>query len=442
MKIAILSDVHANLPALQAVIVDARSRQVNEFWNLGDMVGFSPFPNETIALLQQTCAQHIVGNYDLKVLSAERIAKMRKTQKDADKLFSFEWTHQHLSPESVSFIKSLAETERVKVKGQRVLLTHGSPEGIEDGLADTTPLARFEALALNSKADIILCGHTHRFFQKKVAGVFFVNPGSVGRPFDGDTRASYAILEITDQGVTAELFRVSYDVQGLAAEMKALQFPARLIRMLAEAKSLDDLAGQALAGPDEVLRSALQLAKECRYEKEHAQQVTRLALRIFDETRDLHGLGLGERFLVQAAGLLHDIGLVYGVDGHHKASRDLILKANQVPFADRDRVIVALITRYHRRSMPESKHRYYEDLSKEDQRIVDVLAAILRVADGLDRTHKSVIKDLNVEVGADRIEIKASSSAPAEAEMVFARTKGDLLEKVFARSLRVRMSSL
>ena len=435
MKIALLADIHANLPALQKVIEHARRENVDEFWNLGDIVGYAPFPNETILLLQEVCSRHIVGNYDRKVLSDKRIARMEEAGKDPAKIFSFAWTNKNLSSDARAFIEGHSSEIHIPLEGKRIFLTHASPDGIEEGITLRTPASRLSAMAQKAGADIILCAHMHRFLERNVGGVLFVNPGSVGRPFDGDVRASYAVLEISAGKIKVSHFRVDYPQEELLREMEKRQFPLRLSRTLTEARSLDDIDGSSAIDADKVVKVALDLGKECRYEKEHAHQVTKLALRLFEELESLHGLGLSERLLLQSAALLHDIGLVYGVDAHHKASRDIILKAEKIPLTDRERTIVALVARYHRKSPPEAKHKYYKDFSSYDREIVDVLSAILRVADGLDRSHKGRVKNISAAISSDKITLKLEADEPVQEECEFAKTKGDLLENVFGRIL-------
>jgi putative phosphoesterase len=437
MRIALLADVHANLPALDKVVEHAKAQGVDEFWNLGDVVGYAPFPNQVIESLRKICSRHISGNYDVKSLDLERIEKMQSSGKDQDKVFSFSWTNQALTEDSRHFLQSLPEILSVTVGRKKVLLTHGSPEGPEDGLTARTAPGRFKELAGKVKENIVLCGHTHEFFRREAGDVTFVNPGSVGRPFDGDPRAAYAVLEIIGAKVNVFPFRVEYDLNELVRAMEEQRFPERLISTFVEARSLDDLDLPPSASDEEVLAAVLELARTCHYEKEHSQQVTSLALRIFDALKDVHGLGLRERLLLQSAGFLHDIGLVYGVEGHHKSSRDLIMKSDKLLFTEREKTIVSLITRYHRKGLPEPDHKYYSDLVASDRTTVDTLSAILRVADGLDRTHRSVVKDVALHILPDKISITISASTEAGPEITFAKQKGDLFEKVFGRELVV-----
>jgi putative phosphoesterase len=346
MKIALIADVHGNLPALEAVIAHANSHGAEEFWNLGDMVGYGPFPDECVKLLRKTCQRHIFGNYDEKSLSKKKIEKMREKGKDPDKVFSFEWANQHLTEESVEFIRSLPPVQPVDVGGRRVLITHGSPEGTEDSLTPQTPLSRLEELAKLTDAELVVCGHTHIPFDRAAAGVRFVNPGGAGRSFDGDPRASYALVDISPKGIAVEHFRLDFDIDSLASEMRVYNFPERIVRSLLEARSLEELDDTAhAAGAEEVVNRALELGARCKFEKEHALKVTALALKIFDGLSAVHGLTDRERLYLQCGGLLHDIGFSTDPGKHHKVSRDVILEAAELPLSRRERMIVGLLAR-------------------------------------------------------------------------------------------------
>ncbi len=439
MRIALIADVHANLPALESVLAHARLCGADEFWNLGDMVGYGPFPDECVKLLHKICRRNVAGNYDKKVISKKKIEKMREKGKDRDKIFSFEWTLQHLSEEAVDFIRMLPSVQPVDVETRRILITHGSPEGDEDGLTPLTPLSRLEELAKLTDAEMVLCGHTHLPFDRSAAGVRFVNPGGTGRSFDGDIRASYCLLDVSRDHFAVEHFRVKYDSAALFREMKACKFPERLIRSLLEGRSLDELDDSApSAGADAIVARALDLGAKHKIEKEHALKVTSLALRIFDGLRPVHGLGGRERLYLQCGGLLHDVGFSTDPARHHKAGRDIILEADELPLSRRERIIVGLLARYHRGGMPESGHRYYEEISERDRNIVDVLAGVLRVADGLDRSHGSRVHDITVSWDEGTVTLELEASSGADEEEHYALLKGDLLQNVLKKILVVR----
>ncbi|MCD6361275.1 MAG: HD domain-containing protein, partial [Armatimonadetes bacterium] len=132
-------------------------------------------------------------------------------------------------------------------------------------------------------------------------------------------------------------------------------------------------------------------------EPEHSAQVTRLAAALFDALRFEHGLGASERELLLAAGVLHDIGWSVSATRHHKISARLIEEMDLPDFDDRERAIIAALACYHRKALPKKKHRIFGNLSGPDRRVVRSLAAILRVADGLDRSHGGVVQDVSVE---------------------------------------------
>jgi exopolyphosphatase/guanosine-5'-triphosphate,3'-diphosphate pyrophosphatase len=136
------------------------------------------------------------------------------------------------------------------------------------------------------------------------------------------------------------------------------------------------------------------LAQTCTHEFDHAKHVTYLALRLFDELLHLHQLGAEQRFWLQCAGLLNDIGWVEGWKEHHKASLQIILSTPLLPFSGKERLIIGSIARYHRRALPDLKHDHYKALEPDEREIVNKLAALLRLADGLDSTHLRRVRDI------------------------------------------------
>jgi len=184
-----------------------------------------------------------------------------------------------------------------------------------------------------------------------------------------------------------------------------------------------------------VLDEVLAFAEDCGYERGHSHQVTRLALTLFDGLRNLHGMGHLERFLLRCGGLLHDIGWAHGQAGHHKAALRMILQTESLPLADRERLLVALIARYHRKAPPRDDHKDFARMDDEDRRRVRALGGILRVADGLDRTHVNAVCEVRCEVSAERVVIRCEVDGSADAELRAASEKADLLESVFDRKI-------
>jgi len=208
-------------------------------------------------------------------------------------------------------------------------------------------------------------------------------------------------------------------------------------------------SSEARPGDDDVLRAVLQLAQSCEYEVQHTHQVTRLALRLFDELRSVHGLGPRERLWLQYASLLHDIGLIEGVQGHHKASLRIILDSPLLPLDKSTRLLLGSVARYHRGALPRERHAHFARLKPGTRRVVRILAAMLRVADGLDYTHQSLVDDLVCNVSSEQVLVsctvrtgaggtgssQAGEPGAAAAETERALEKGDLFVQVFDRKL-------
>jgi CHAD domain-containing protein len=189
--------------------------------------------------------------------------------------------------------------------------------------------------------------------------------------------------------------------------------------------------------PEHVKAAVLALAQQCQYEVEHAQHVTRLALRLFDGLQPQHGLGTPERLWLEWGALLHDIGWIEGQQQHHKTSLRLILGSALLPLSSRERLLVAAIARYHRRALPSNKHKHFAVLDAADKQRVRVLAGILRVADGLDRTHRSLVDDLSCDVAPEQIVVRCTTHGDTAEEYRAARDKCRLFEAVFQCQLEV-----
>jgi putative phosphoesterase len=462
LKIAVLSDVHGNLPALEAVLADCAKHGVEHIWYLGDFTGYIPYPNEVIERLRGEHAISIIGNYDLKVLTFARNAQRWKKHKSSEKFSAFEWNYKALSAANKRYLRSLPKERRIKVAGLTVLLTHGSPADIEEGIGPTMPEKRLNELAKIAGADLVLCGHTHRPLRKRAGSVLFVNPGSVGRP-EGDTRASYAILIFAGGGtgfqpvktrlgwpchVTVKHYKVEYDIAKAARAIREAALSAGLIDVLEKAASLDTLKKQRENHvsdnlmDEERLKAVLALARHCNYEQQHTHQVEKLTLQLFDQLSELHNLGGKERFLLRCGTLLHDIGWIEGQQGHHKTALRIIMEDTTLPFDFRDKSIIALLARYHRKRLPANGHAYYCQLSAKDQNVVRKLAGILRLADGLDRSHQNLVQNINCSLIANRLLLTCRSKEPLEGEFSAANDKADLFKLVFGKKLVLRRKSL
>jgi putative phosphoesterase len=249
MKVALLGDVHANLPALETVLAHAYRQEIDAIWNIGDWVGYNAFPNEVIATLRQAGAISIVGNYDLKVLKFKKKRQQWQQTKAPLKYRAFEWADQTLTPENRRYLADLPQEIILRFKSTSVLLTHGSPASNEEWLTPDTPTERLRELAQLAGTQVVVCGHSHRPFARQVAGVWFINPGSVGRPDDGDWRAAYAILTLTGKSIAVEHFRLDYDIDRAVTALQQAGIPPEFGHMLRLGRNLDEVQAGAGGNP-------------------------------------------------------------------------------------------------------------------------------------------------------------------------------------------------
>jgi putative phosphoesterase len=239
MKVALIGDVHANLPALEAVLAHAHERGIEAIWNVGDFVGYGAFPDEVVQRLRSEYALSIIGNYDLKVLKFKKKRDKWRTSKRPEKWLAFKWAYENLSKESRKYLRSLPQEIRMEILGTRILLTHGSPASNEEPLAPYTPKGRFAELARTANADVVICGHSHQALASQVHGVWFINTGSVGRPDDGDPRATYAVLQLEPEDLEVRHWRVHYDVAKSVAAIREHQLPEAFAQMMLQGRNLD-----------------------------------------------------------------------------------------------------------------------------------------------------------------------------------------------------------
>jgi exopolyphosphatase/guanosine-5'-triphosphate,3'-diphosphate pyrophosphatase len=183
--------------------------------------------------------------------------------------------------------------------------------------------------------------------------------------------------------------------------------------------------------PDVRRRSVVELGERCHYIPAHARQVVKLSLALFDGTRDAHGLGDREREWLEYAALLHDIGGLISYERHHRHSQYLITNGDLRGFEPEEIAIIGLVARYHRQATPKKSHADFAALPRDRRRIVRILAAILRLAEGLDRSHAQVISSLTVAAEADRLLIRVASRGDAQLERWVAERHASPLAELF-----------
>jgi exopolyphosphatase/guanosine-5'-triphosphate,3'-diphosphate pyrophosphatase len=188
-----------------------------------------------------------------------------------------------------------------------------------------------------------------------------------------------------------------------------------------------------------VLDGLRAFGRRCAYREEHAEQVTLLSLSLFDQLPDLHGLGEEERAILHAAAMLHDVGAFVSYNRHHKHSYYLLYHADLPGYTDRERELIATIARYHRRSSPKESHEEFQRLSPDERTVVRTLAAILRVADGLDRGHRRHVRSVTARQWGKGVRIDVKAERGSDLEIWSAGQKADLLAEIAGGPVRVRL---
>ena len=208
---------------------------------------------------------------------------------------------------------------------------------------------------------------------------------------------------------------------------------------LREGLLLEMAGAKEISAPDP-LRLFREFAERCQSDRRHVEQVRYLALQLFDQLADELGCEPEERLLLEAAGLLHDVGQLVSYRKHHKHSYQLITHAERVGLPPRERGLVALISRYHRRTGPRKKHAEYAVLTPADQAVVRRLSGLLRVADGLDRGHTAAVESVTTELTPDALVVRIAprlAGADLGLECWGASRKADVRAKLLRRDVVV-----
>lgn len=233
MVVAAFADVHANRHALEAVLADIRRHAPDRIVCLGDLVGYGAFPNEVIATIREAGFPTVVGNYDDGVGfdRAECGCAYTKPEDVARGDRSLKWTQAQVTPDHKAWLQSLPRELRFTVAGWRVLAVHGSPRRLNEYLYEDRPEAGLLRMFSDLETDVILCGHTHLAYHRRVGAMHLINVGSAGKPTDGDPRAGYALIALGDE-VSATFPRVAYEVEAAARAIEAAGLPREFAGVL------------------------------------------------------------------------------------------------------------------------------------------------------------------------------------------------------------------
>jgi putative phosphoesterase len=225
-RIAIFSDLHGNSAAAEAVLAAIDAEAPDAVYGLGDLVGYGAKPNETIHLIRERGIPTIMGNYDDGV-GFDRDdcgCAYKDPDEEARGQQSLLWTRAETTSENKAYLRTLVPEIRFESEGVRFRLVHGSPRRMNEYLFEDRDPRSLARIAQGADADVLVFGHTHRPWVREIEGVLMVNDGSVGKPKDGDPRAAWALFTVTaDDPVRVEIRRVSYDVAGMAAAIRATE---------------------------------------------------------------------------------------------------------------------------------------------------------------------------------------------------------------------------
>jgi putative phosphoesterase len=217
VRLAVLADVHANLPALEAVLRDVDSLSPAGIWVAGDLVGYNPWPNEVLQILRDRRMKAIRGNHDRAALAGDT------SHFNELAAAAVRWTRIQLTPGSVTYLKDLEDRTRATMPEGTVAMYHGSPRDDDEYVY---PSAADESVVRKAGAPFVILGHTHLPMALSFRSGVLVNPGSVGQPRDGDPRASWGLLDLTRKSFGVR--RVPYDIDAVATAIRRADLPTEL----------------------------------------------------------------------------------------------------------------------------------------------------------------------------------------------------------------------
>ena len=216
-RIAVISDVHANIEALEAVLAQTRGLDV---YCLGDLVDYGANPNEVTTAVRNASAVTVMGNHDWAAITGDTSLFNPKAA------MSSIWTRKQLTPSSLEYLRRLSPEERINFEGAEAYFTHGSPDDrLWEYVDPRTHSDLFGHYLGKLGVQLIGLGHTHIPYVWKEDGKVVFNPGSVGQPRDGDWRASFALVTFDGPKIEVEIRRVEYDVEKAASKIRDAGLP-------------------------------------------------------------------------------------------------------------------------------------------------------------------------------------------------------------------------
>lgn len=223
MKIAVISDIHSNIHALEAVLKNIKDKSVDLIVCTGDLVGYHPYPNEVIKIIEENNILTTLGNHDLNAIRGNVVSIDNLTGKNLEKAIISNYTIENLTSESKRFLKSLPISLTMNIDGKVIKFVHGSPRSITEYLTENSKEA--EEVMSDLDEDILICGHTHIAYYKKYKEKILINAGSVGKPKKGIPDSEYILLEIKNDIVDIKICNVKYDVDSIIKAIEKSSLP-------------------------------------------------------------------------------------------------------------------------------------------------------------------------------------------------------------------------
>jgi putative phosphoesterase len=232
MRIAVMGDIHANLPALRAVIDDVAKIGAEALYCVGDVVGRGPHPNEVVEELRRLEIPTVQGNWDEAVgMDREQTgAAFATTDAEHEGNASMRWTAETMTDENRAWLRQLPQTLRLTIAGRSVYLFHGSPLKANEYLWASRPSRVLARIASDEADDLFAFGHTHEAFHRVVGQAHFVACGSVGCGTEGDARARYAVVYFGEPDISVGFRSVDYDHVSVVRDMAAVGRSVELLR--------------------------------------------------------------------------------------------------------------------------------------------------------------------------------------------------------------------
>lgn len=229
MKIAVLSDIHGNIEALKAVLKDIESQEINRLYILGDLAFCGPKPRETLDYIISNLSKHIIiqGNTDEMIVKATGDMDDPYTPKKEIMANALKYAQEVLDEDHKLFLANLPPQHYEEIGGLKILFVHGSPRKNDEGIYQKVKFSKLKEMVEDTDANLIFCGHTHYPVIHVVDNVRIVNDGSVGRPFEDNVKAVYAILDLTEveeRKYTIEHRYVPYDYEIAANDLEKCSF--------------------------------------------------------------------------------------------------------------------------------------------------------------------------------------------------------------------------